>query len=70
MILKSLRLSSLLFGLMAFANPAQAAIGDWVQETALGLEQHMASLERSSYRVDNHTSLSLAVTSTAQHRAS
>ena len=54
MILKSLRLSSLLFGLMAFANPAQAAIGDWVQETALGLEQHMASLERSSYRVDNH----------------
>lgn len=54
MILKSLRLSSLLFSLMVFTNPAHASAGAWVQETALGLEQHMASLERSSYRVDDH----------------
>ncbi|MEO6698207.1 MAG: alpha/beta hydrolase [Paraperlucidibaca sp.] len=54
MTLKSLRLSSLLLGLMVITSPVQASMGLWVQETALGLEQHLANLDRSTYRVDNH----------------
>lgn len=54
MMLKLLRLSSLLLGLMVITSPAQASLGTWVAETALSLEQHSANLERHTYRVDNH----------------
>lgn len=54
MMIKLLRTSALLLGLMFSASAAQASLGNWVQDSALGLEQHFANLTRSTYRVDDH----------------
>lgn len=40
--------------LMALATPAQASFGGWLQDAALGLEQRLAGLERTTIRIDNH----------------
>lgn len=37
-----------------FALPAQASVGAWLQEKALGLEQSLAGLERRDIQIDDH----------------
>lgn len=54
MTLNTFSAKALLFSLLTLASSAQASLGGWVQETALGFEQYKAGLERSSYRVDDH----------------
>ena len=40
-----------------FTLPAQASVGAWLQEKALGLEQSLAGLERRDIQIDDHTHL-------------
>lgn len=54
MIITTSRTCALFFSLMLSASLAQASLGSWVQERALGLEQYAADLTRSSYRIDDH----------------
>lgn len=47
-------LSCVLLTSSFFALPAQASVGAWLQEKALGLEQSLADLERRDIQIDDH----------------
>ncbi|MDP1540564.1 MAG: alpha/beta hydrolase [Moraxellaceae bacterium] len=47
-------LSCVLLASSLLALPAQASVGAWIQEKALGLEQSLADLERRDIQIDDH----------------
>jgi pimeloyl-ACP methyl ester carboxylesterase len=47
-------LSCVLLASSLLAIPAQASVGAWIQEKALGLEQSLANLERRDIQIDDH----------------